>query len=106
MIFEKSFAAVKNKAARQIAEARGWHVRILWQRPVSDGRRLKNCVIPSDPWFAYLAESADPLAAGRVAYGSGDTAEAAVLAAIPPDLRAAMRRLEAAVDSLRDCLQK
>lgn len=95
-------------ATRARLEATGWHVAILTQPArlfPNDGRRHKNVAIPSDPWWAYLTSECFPNY-GRVCQGYGPTADAAVLAAIPPDLRGAMRRLEIAVDNLRDCLQK
>lgn len=94
---------------RQYAEDRGWYVRSLWQPPwlfPDDGRRLKRCAIPSDPWWANLGDHPSALEGKRCAYGAGATPDEAVLAAIPPDLLAAIKRLERAVDNLRDCLQK
>lgn len=96
-------------ATRLRLEATGWYVRMLWQPPwlfPDDGRKLKRCSVPTDPWFAYLSDDPEPLADGRTIQGEGATADAAVLAAIPYDLRAAMARLEIELDNLRDCLQK
>lgn len=96
-------------ATRLRLESTGWHVRQIWQPPwlfPNDGRRLKNCAIPSDPWWAYLGDHPEPLCGNRCVHGSGATQDEAVLAAIPSDLRAAMARLEVEIDNLRDCLQK
>lgn len=94
---------------RQYVQDKGWHISILWQPPwlfPDDGRRLKRCSIPSDPWFCHLSDSPDLFGGKRCVSGAGATADEAVLAAIPPDLLAAIKRLERAVDNLRDCLQK
>lgn len=93
---------------------RGWHVLSLYQPPwlfVPNGRRLTRCAEPCDPWQATIGNSPSYLEATDTRTGVGATADDAVLAAMPEpgiadDLLAAMRRLEVAVDSLRDCLQK
>ena len=75
-------------------------MRFVRQIVQSDGRRLKNVALPSDPWFAYLGDHPSPFYGRRCISGQGATADEAVLAAIPSDIRAALRRLESAVDSL------
>ena len=66
-------------------------------------RRLSRVALPCDPWRAVLSTERF---FGETFEGYGDTPDEAVLAAMPKGMRAAMRRLETAVDSLRDCLQK
>jgi hypothetical protein len=66
-------------------------------------RRLKRVALAADPWQASIS---DEKYLGTVRYGIGGTPDLAVLAALPHDIRAALARLESAVDSLRDCLQK
>lgn len=66
-------------------------------------RRHSRVADPRDPWWAGVSTERFM---GHVTYGIGATPDEAVLAAIPSDLRAALRRCELAVDSLRDCLQK
>jgi hypothetical protein len=92
-------------STRARLEVTGWHLSIIHQVPQDDGRKLKRCPIPSDPWRASISDG--PMFDAKVMrHGQGDTADAAVISAIPSDLRAALRRCEKAVDSLRDCLQK
>ena len=92
---------------RQIVELRGLHLHTicqpqhLFRKDIE--RRLSRVADPRDPWWAGI--STDRFM-GHVTYGIGATPDEAVLAALPSDLRAALRRLEVAVDSLRDCLQK
>ena len=96
------------------AYERGWHILSLYQPPwlfPNDGRRLTRCAIPSDPWQATIGNSPSYLQATDTRTGVAATADDAVLAAMPEpgiadDLLAAMKRLELAGDSLRDCLQK
>ena len=93
---------------------RGWHILSLYQPPwlfPDDGRRLKRCAIPTDPWLVTLGNHPSYLQATETRRGQGATADAAVMAAMPEpgiadDLLAACRRCEMAVDNLRDCLQK
>jgi hypothetical protein len=66
-------------------------------------RRLPRVALAVDPWQATVS---DEKYFGHLHYGIGATPDEAVLAAIPRDLRSALARLETAVDSLRDCLQK
>jgi hypothetical protein len=66
-------------------------------------RKHARVAIPADPWQASVS---DEKYLGTVRYGVGATPDEAVLAAIPRDIRSALARLESAVDSLRDCLQK
>jgi hypothetical protein len=88
---------------RSYAETRGWHVTSLYQTPLHATRR---CAEPSDPWVAVLTDSPSALTATKALRAVADTADAAVLAAIPSDLLAAIRRCELAIDSLHGCLQK
>lgn len=82
---------------------RNWHVASAHQRPLDDGRKLKRCTIPSDPWHVYI-NAGDPrhLFGELVGYGDGATADEAVLSVIRAraDLRAALDRLAAAMDDL------
>ncbi len=91
------------------AEDRGWHI-ISINQPLhlfpDDGRKLKRVSIPSDPWQVCLADKPNHLEATLIRFATGATADDAVIAAIPSDLRAAMRRLEIELDNLCDCLQK
>jgi hypothetical protein len=66
-------------------------------------RKFERVAVRGDPFQAIVS---DEKYLGVNHYGVGDTPDAAVLAAIPRDLRSALARLETAVDSLRDCLQK
>jgi hypothetical protein len=68
-------------------------------------RRLSRVALPVDPWQARITAEKYALDS-PMHYGIGATPDEAVLAAIPRDLRSALARLESAVDSLRDCLQK
>jgi hypothetical protein len=68
-------------------------------------RKFDRVAVKGDPFQATLCSEKYALWA-PIFYGVGDTPDAAVLAAIPHDLRSALARLETAVDSLRDCLQK
>jgi hypothetical protein len=77
----------------------------LHQTPQDDGRKLKRVAIPTDPWTAHVSDHPG-FEGTQLRFGQGDTADAAVISAIPSDLRAALRRCESAIDSLRDCLQK
>jgi hypothetical protein len=66
-------------------------------------RKHGRVAIPVDPWQAIVSNERFM---GDTRYGIGATPDEAVLAAIPHDLKSALRRCEVAVDSLRDCLQK
>jgi hypothetical protein len=68
-------------------------------------RKFERVAVPGDPFQAHIHVERFCLG-GDSYYGVGATADEAVLAAIPRDLKSALRRCEAAVDSLRDCLQK
>lgn len=88
---------------RRCAEDRGWHILSVAQPQhlfPDDGRRLKRCSIPTDPWQVHLGDQANYLESETVRSAVGATADAAVLAAIPSDLRAALRRLEEEVEAL------
>lgn len=86
--------------------ARNWHVASAYQPPwlfPDDGRRLKRCPIPSDPWHITISEGSPSLLGGQlIGYGTGATADEAVLSVIRSrgDLRAALDRLAAACDDL------
>lgn len=66
-------------------------------------RKHSRVALPCDPWRAVLSTERY---FGERFEGYGDTPDEAVLNAMPKGMRAAMARLEVAVDSLRDCLQK
>lgn len=66
-------------------------------------RRLPRVALPCDPWRAVLSTEHFM---GDTFEGYGETPDEAVLAAMPSGMRAALARLEVAVDSLHDCLQK
>jgi hypothetical protein len=66
-------------------------------------RKHSRVALPVDPWQAIVS---DEQYLGEAHYGVGDTPDDAVLAAIPHDIIKTIRRLEIAVDNLRDCLQK
>jgi hypothetical protein len=68
-------------------------------------RKFDRVAVKGDPFWAHITSEKYALF-GESHYGVGDTPDAAVLAAIPHDLRASLARCETAVDSLRDCLQK
>lgn len=86
--------------------ARNWHVASAYQPPwlfPDDGRKLKRCPIPSDPWHVTITEGSPSLLFGRqIGYGSGPTADEAAMTVIRSrgDLRAALGRLSLAVDEL------
>src|SRR5690349_6086104 len=110
MISRKSLRVKASAAARRYAAERGWHVfsvcqpQHLFRKEIE--RRHSRVADARDPWWATVGDCEHYLSAEKVRHGQGDTPDAAVLAAIPHDIRASLRRLEAAVDSLRDCLQK
>lgn len=83
---------------------RGWHVLSLHQRPQDDGRRLKRCPIPSDPWFASVGDAPSYLEAAHIRCGEGATADDAALSALPPpgDLKSAFGRLATAMNDLAE----
>ena len=86
---------------RLLMNAHGLHLTNVYQTPRDDGRKLKRCTIPSDPWHVTLCDHSDYLQASRHYHASGATADAAVRAAIPfSDLRGALGRLGAAMDDL------
>jgi hypothetical protein len=90
---------------RQYVWDRGWHILQLWQPQrlfPDDGRRLKRCPIPSDPWSAILGDATSYLYAERRRMGEGATADEAIMAALTDsnDLRSALDRLAAACDDL------
>jgi hypothetical protein len=66
-------------------------------------RKHARVALPVDPWQASVTAERFM---GEMHYGIGATPDAAVLAAIPSDIRSALARCETAVDSLHDCLQK
>jgi hypothetical protein len=66
-------------------------------------RKFDRVAVLGDPFQAIVSTERFM---GEPHYGVGVTADEAVLAAIPRDLRSALARCETAVDSLRDCLQK
>jgi hypothetical protein len=86
--------------------ARNWHVASAYQPPwlfPDDGRKLKRCPIPSDPWHVMVLEgSASYLFGHQIGTGTGATADEAVMSVIRSrgDLRAALGRLAAACDDL------
>jgi hypothetical protein len=98
-----------SELVERYAADRGWHVISLYQPPwlfVPNGRRLTRCAEPCDPWLARLGNGECYLFSDQTCEGVGATPDAAVLAAIPHDLKAALRRCELAVDSLHDCLSE
>jgi hypothetical protein len=109
MISRKSFVFGERRVSalvRRYAEDRGFPFITIRQPQhlfVENGRRLKRCAEPCDPWQAVISSERF---LGEPYYGIGATPDDAVLAAIPCDLISALRRCEIAVDSLRDCLQK
>lgn len=91
------------------AEERGWFVISISQPQhlfPKDGRKHDRVAIPTDPWQVALGDRENYLEATHVRYAQGTTPDEAVLAAIPRDLRASMRRLEMELDNLGACLQK
>lgn len=68
-------------------------------------RKFERVAVQGDPFQAIVCTEKYALW-GELHYGIGATPDDAVLAAIPRDLKSALRRCEVAVDSLRDCLQK
>jgi hypothetical protein len=110
MISRKSFVFGERRVSalmRRYAEDRGFpfisicQPQHLFRKDVE--RRLSRVALPVDPWQASVSNEKY---LGELHYGVGATPDEAVLAAIPRDLISALRRCEAAVDSLRDCLQK
>lgn len=111
MISRKSFDVPWDRKVsprvREIADLRGYpfigvcQPQHLFRKDIE--RRLPRVADPRDPWWAGVSTERFM---GHVSYGIGATPDEAVLAALPSDLRAALRRCESAVDSLRDCLQK
>lgn len=95
---------------RRYAADRGWHLLSLYQPHHlfrANGRRLSRVAEPGDPWQAIVGDEPDFLTSTITHGGVADTADDAVLAAVPRgDLRRSLTRLEIAVDNLRDCLQK
>lgn len=83
----------------------GWRVLSAYQVPRDDGRKLKRCTQPSDPWRITLHDGASILFAKRILWGSGETLDAAAQDAMskldPADsLIGAIGRYSAAVDGL------
>lgn len=82
----------------------GWRVLSAYQIPQDDGRKLKRCAEPSDPWSVTLHNGGSSvLVATRYLYGQGATLDAAALDALgnaAPSFREALSRLETAVDGL------
>lgn len=73
---------------------------------VKDGRKLSRVAIPADPWFVMLARRDTVLWADDAQIGSAQGADfnAAVAAALPTGLRAAMLALETACAALTESL--
>ena len=84
----------------------GLHVSLAYQTPRPDGRRLKDVTEASDPWTVFVCADgvATWLDGAAIARGHGDTFEAAVAAATPTGILAAMLRLGRSVDGLRGSL--
>lgn len=80
----------------------GWQVLSAYQIPQDDGRKLKRCVEPADPWRVTLYDGPSVLAANRHATGAGLTLEEAILDAIPDtgQTRRSVTRLETAMGHL------
>lgn len=85
----------------------------LWQRPQDDGRKLKLVAEKGDPWTAQLfypdvINEFGPVVwyASFIAYGSGPTADEAVMDALAKSrgMQGTIRRLGAAVDHLTESL--
>jgi hypothetical protein len=102
-----AWASKVSSLTRRYVEERGLHIAGVCQPQhlfdKSADRRLPRVALPCDPWQASISTERFM---GAVSYGIGRTPDEAVLRAMPRDIRSAMARLEAAVDSLRDCLQK
>lgn len=69
---------------------------------VDDGRKLKRCAQPCDPWQATVFEGPSYLSASHMRTAIAATADEAALAAVrgPGDLRAALMHLSLAVVDL------
>lgn len=81
----------------------GWRPLNGYQLPQDDGRKLKRCAQPSDPWCVALHNGPSILTATRIIYGIGATLDDAVRDALSntaPSFREALTRLETAVDGL------
>jgi hypothetical protein len=81
----------------------GWRLISAYQMPQSDGRKLKRCPEPSDPWCVSLCNHRSVLLASRFVWGTGDTLDAAVIDALgntAPSFREALSRFEGAADEL------
>lgn len=87
-------------------EGSGWHVLMVHQPPYlfpDDGRKLRRCATPSDPWLAIVQNHPCPLTAEHSRSGAGPSPDEAVLAAIPEqrkDVRNALAALETAFEGL------
>jgi hypothetical protein len=94
---------------RRYAEDRGFpHISISQPQHIFRKdlyRKFDRVAVKGDPFQAIVCTEKYDLW-GKSHYGVGDTPDAAVLAAIPRDLKSALARCETAVDSLHDCLQK
>lgn len=101
---------VSPETRRALFEA-GWQLLSVAQPPwlfPNDGRKLKLCAVPSDPWHATIFNGHSLLTATRQISAQGATADAAVLAALSeagPTFREALGRLETAVDGLIGALR-
>ncbi len=71
-----------------------------------DGRRLKRCAIPSDPWFVVLVRKDRVVWAdgAQVAHGEGSTFDEAIESAIPTGLVASAMRCAVAVEKLTETI--
>ena len=49
----------------------GWRLLSAYQIPQNDGRKLKLCPIPSDPWHLTLHNGSSVLTATRQIFGHG-----------------------------------
>lgn len=82
----------------------GWRLISAYQMPQPDGRKLKRCPEPSDPWCISLCNHRSVLLASRLVWGQGETLDDAVRDALgntAPSFREALSRYEAAADELR-----
>ena len=108
-IYLRSYAVKVSALTRRYAEERGWFVIKICQPEhlfPKDGRKLNRVPIPTDPWLAAIGDRENYLEATHVRHAKGASPDDAVLAAIPHDIRASMRRLEMELDNLGACLQK
>lgn len=91
---------------RESLDRSGYRVGTIWQKPQADGRRLTRVAEPGDPWIVclYLPDPRAPSAswfAKELRWGEGETADAAILGALPkPGLLGSYRALEQEMDRL------